>query len=127
MSWRKLLVSKLGLFLLLAAFCGMVYLLAGEIDKRYSLEKEIRSLSAQIREIEASNTELANMIDYFSSISFQERELRQKLNLQRPGEHVVVLPALNATNSAPQSQILPTGPASEEPNWKLWWNYFFKQ
>lgn len=122
-----MLFSKLGLVLLLAAFGGMAYLLAVEVNKRYLIEKEIASLSGQIREIEKSTANLENVIDYFGSASFQERELRQKLNLQRPGEHAVVLPAENATNSAPAVQISLSEKVSAEPNWKQWWDYFFKQ
>ncbi|MCL5435842.1 MAG: hypothetical protein M1275_02075, partial [Patescibacteria group bacterium] len=64
MSWRKFLVSKFGLVLLLAAFCGMAYLLVGEVNKRYQLEKEISVLTDQIQEIEKSNANLGNVIDY---------------------------------------------------------------
>lgn len=125
MTWKKFLFSKFGLACLLAVFAGAVYLLAGEIQKRYALEGEIAQLRDQISEAEKNSGDLSNVIDYFRSASFQERELRSKLNLQKPGEHVVVLPSEGS--GAPAAQGGQTVVAvSSGPAWLLWWDYFFK-
>ena len=125
MTWKKFLFSKLGLVFLLAIFAGTVYLLAGEIHKRYAIESEIAELRSQISEAEQTSADLFNVIDYFRSASFQERELRSKLNLQKPGEHVVVLPAdVSDVPNVSGGQVVAS--IAEEQSWLQWWDYFFK-
>ncbi|HLC44522.1 MAG: hypothetical protein A2722_03465 [Candidatus Doudnabacteria bacterium RIFCSPHIGHO2_01_FULL_50_11] len=123
MTWQKLIKSKLFLFLLLITLGTFSYFFAQELKDRYDIEREIRSLQGQIAKLEQGNTNLTNLIQYLKSPGYQEKELRSKLNLQRPGEHVVVLPQ-ESTSSAIDLAI--EGRTSEhEPNWRKWWNYFF--
>lgn len=123
MTWKKLLKSKPFLFLLIILLCGLVYFFSREVKRQYRLAVEINALEEEIENFESKNKEISDLIAYFQTEGFQEKELRRKLNLQKPGEHVVVLPEDN-------KQI--ASDAGEEPekmtekNWEKWWKYFFK-
>ena len=84
---------------------------------------EINALEQGILTLEEKNRDISDLIAYFQTESFQEKEVRRKLNLQKPGEHVVVLPdgqASGAVDSVSGGEQL-----AEQKNWKKWWEYFF--
>ena len=79
--------------------------LVAEREKvRDALKKENNDLTEKLKNVESSE--------------FIERQAREKLNLQREGEVVVVLPQDVAIESKPQVQ-------TEVPNWQKWWRLFF--
>jgi cell division protein FtsB len=85
------------------------------------LETEISDLKQQVTSLEGRNNQLSDLIGYFQSSEYREKEARSKLNLQRPGEHVVVIPQ---AESRVESAVAET--TEEEPsNIVKWWNYFF--
>lgn len=100
--------------------------LSKEIYRETQVSKETASLESEIDRLTRRNTELAELISYFSTLGFQEKEVRLKLGLQKPGEKVVILPETESLNGEP-------GPASgdstvktgELSNPKKWWNFFF--
>lgn len=65
------------------------------------------------------NQDLKEKLNHIESPDFIERQAREKLNLQREGEIVVVLP--KADNAEPQIYM----PEPVIPNWQKWWKLFF--
>ena len=125
MHGRKSFFSKILLLFLLIILVGFGYFFLQELQKRRNVESQISEISKQIAGLEKNNDELTDLIEYLRSPSFQEKEIRGRLNLQRPGEHAVALSDEGGAQKA-------SGPASEEKmkkqdNWKLWWDYFFGQ
>lgn len=114
--------------LMVIFFLGVVVIaisLTKEVIRKIEIQREISSLESEIIELEQHNTELNNMMSYFNSSTFQEKEAKAKLNLSAPGETVVVLPnqAAEATVSlaqAGQSEI-----DQALPNYQKWFKYFF--
>lgn len=125
MSWRKFFSSKFGLLCLLTICASFAYLVFGEVAKRMAIEREIDQLKRQILASEKTSSDLSNIIDYFQSPGYQEREVRTKLNLQKPGEHAVALPAAGGASVATQNGMLENHEVENVPNWKKWWKYFF--
>lgn len=123
MTWKKLLNSKLFLLAVLVLFAYVSYYFIYELQKRQEIENEISRLRSEILNLEKNNKDLTDMIGYFRSPSFQEKELRTKLNLQKPGEHAVALPDAGKENMITGGEATST---AQEANWKKWWNYFFK-
>ncbi|MFH1890341.1 MAG: septum formation initiator family protein [Candidatus Kuenenbacteria bacterium] len=81
----------------------------------------ISALQAEINQLEGKNFELASMIKYLRSNDFIEREARGKLNMQKEGESVIIIPqakeGLVAGASAGDRNM---------PNYLRWWRYFFE-
>lgn len=83
---KKILSSKtavlgLAVILVLVAFSSLKNLSSQKIVNRQTTE-----LSEEIKEIKEQNLELSDLIKYFSTSEFIEKEARQKLNLGQPGE-----------------------------------------
>lgn len=121
MTWHRLLKSKFFLFCLLVLLGILSYFFYKELRQRYEIESGIRGLKDQIFALEANNQKLNDTSAYLHSPSFQEKELRAKLNLQKPGEHAVALPQTPAAENQLQASV-----QEEKPQeWKEWWDYFF--
>lgn len=74
----------------------------------------------QVRDdLKLKNQQLTNELRQAQSPEFIERQAREKLNLQREGEVVVVLPQ-DLASLQPQVAAQP-----ELPNWQRWWRLFF--
>lgn len=135
-KFKKILGSKITLFLLLLAFIWLSVNLVNIFYKKYKVNQEIENLKAEIGKVEKSNQEISSLIDYFSSQSFLEKEAKEKLNLKKEGEQVVIIePAKEplATTSQPESvgsqASADQNSASlekSESNFTRWWRYFFK-
>jgi len=125
MTWNKLIKSKLFMFALLVTLGAFGYFFARELGSQYKIQGEITTLEQEIVEIEDKNQGLSDLIAYFKTESFQEKEVRGKLNLQKPGEHVVALPGGATAQNESVAGNFETDLADEQKNWRSWWGYFF--
>ncbi len=98
-----------------------------EAYRSRKIQKEVEDLTAQAQHIQNENKALTEQIAYLQTPEFQEKVAKEKLNLQRPDENVVVVkPSIaqpQATQDAPSQQA---GSQQEIPNYLKWWNLFFK-
>ena len=121
---KKILGSRIFLFLAVLALIALTVNLGRESYRKYQLGKEIQTLKTEMERLEGKNSQLAEMIEYFKDESYLEREARLKLNLELPGEKVVIYSggsqAASATFSAPEIKK-----SEETDNYWLWWEYFF--
>ncbi|MFH0818708.1 MAG: septum formation initiator family protein [Patescibacteria group bacterium] len=112
-------------FVLVAFFSVSV---VKELIRKSEINHEIENLQNQIAYLEDTNQELGDLIDYINSSTFQEKEVKSRLNLRAEGEKVVLIPE----NSQPgnlTSEIKSSGESvtneNNLSNPQLWWNYFF--
>ena len=94
-----------------------------------SLVNSIRSLwekggiisqrQAVLTEKQGEFSELKEKLSYVQSPRFIEKEARDKLNLSRQGEIVVVVPETGTP------QAIENQPRNELPNWQQWLKLFF--
>lgn len=102
--------------------------LGKEVYRKRQIQKEIEGLQTQIGQLGQQNGDMQNLISYLSSTDFQEKEAREKLNLQKSDEKMIVLrkevvePDSQPQNKASAPQTLPE---DNSPNWQKWWKYFF--
>jgi len=101
--------------------------LARLIWKNYQVNQKIESLKKEITQLEEENFELRNEINYYKTNSYKERLAREKLNLQKPGEIVIVItqPEEDKFSSVQKKEIKNKEKKLSGPNWQKWWNYFF--
>ncbi|MFH1598247.1 MAG: septum formation initiator family protein [Patescibacteria group bacterium] len=98
--------------------------LGKELLRRYEISREIEQLETEIADLEQRNLDLDDLIDYFNTNSFVEKEARTKLGLQKAGETMVIFPETEGgTESAETAEA-----AADEAmtNLQRWWKYFFK-
>lgn len=123
MTWKSFVNSKFGLAALFSIFLFSGYLLGTELYKRYLIERQIENLKNQFISLQSGNSRLESLLGYLNSPDFQEKEIRRKLNLQKAGEHAVVLPEDNPNASSAVLEQEQNPP--QAAGWKSWWKYFF--
>ena len=102
--------------------------LGKEVYRKRQIQKEIEGLQSQISQMGQQNGDMENLISYLSSTDFQEKQAREKLNLQKSDEKMIVLRKdVVQPDSQPQdTAVNPQAPPEDNsPNWQKWWKYFF--
>lgn len=134
MSFLKSLFSKQFLFTLV--LLGLLVLISFPLSKNWrqkrSIDKEIKGLELQAKELEGKNNNLKNVLDYMQSDQFVEKEARTKLNYKKPGESVVVIegrPGETPVTATSPFEVPPEPPKIPELpatiNFNKWLDYFF--
>ncbi|MFH0852657.1 MAG: septum formation initiator family protein [bacterium] len=133
---KKILGSRMTLFLLLLAFLWVGQHSVNIYYKKYKIAREINDLKAEIAKTEKSNQEISAMIDYLGSQDFLEKQAREKLNMKREGEQVVIVePAKEAATTSFEFAAMGGGGGTQEnaeieeqreSNFAKWWKYFFR-
>jgi cell division protein FtsB len=97
-----------------------------EFLRKLEINREVNELEAEVSLLEERNTKMADLIQYLNSSSWQEKEVKSRLNLQSPGEKVVLIPENNQTNINVPEQLESSRQVTEEKisNPQKWLNYF---
>lgn len=117
---------------------GLIVLISLPLTKNWrqkrSIDREIAELQTQVGELEHTNSNLKNVLEYMQSDQFVEEQARTKLNYRKPGEEVVVVESRPGSAPTPSNEpniFAPpeAAPASPQPrllaNVGKWLNYFF--
>ncbi len=78
----------------------------------------------KLHDLEIKNAELKNKLKIVSSVEFIEKQARDKLNLAKEGDTIVVISEekLKQVIRAQRDSL----PELNLPNYLLWWRLFFK-
>lgn len=125
-SSKLILVSTLILLILISIGLGKA------VYKRHQIQKEIAVIREEIEKAEGKNKELAQFIEYLKTSAFQEKMARQKLNLKREGENVIVVPikkedeeAIIVKKGEDEEETSDVSLSSKLENPKKWWYFLF--
>jgi cell division protein FtsB len=127
---KRIFYSKAMIFVLLLAFIWLSITLVRATYKKYQLDQEIVSVKNEMEKLDKKGQELNQMLDYFNSQNSLEKEAKEKLNLKKEGETVVMI---NENSFAQEAAILPVTTTAQgddnfekdENNLIKWWKYFF--
>lgn len=115
----KKIIFILAIFLLLGLFYGLSKQIYSSLQSGKRLDAEIEDLS----NLQAKNSELKKKLDSVKRLTFIEKQARDKLNLSRPGETIVIIP---------ESELQKILGLQEEvreniqANWQGWLKLFFR-
>ncbi|MDR3582758.1 MAG: DUF948 domain-containing protein [Candidatus Pacebacteria bacterium] len=116
-------------FLVLVILGIFGYFLSKEMKQKAEVDQQIQALENQADQIKKENMQLQERISYLGSQNYQKLEAKTNLDLQDPGEKVVVItpgPAQSGDAAGNVSPSSVSSPVVEQiPNWRKWWNYFF--
>jgi cell division protein FtsB len=117
-------VIILGLFL----FGLIIFAISKESYKKKQAQEEINKLQQEAQKISQENTQLMDKISYLDSKDYQEREAKDKLNMQNPKENMVIVEPGLAKSPEPQNATDENGKklVVKTTNIQKWWDYFFK-
>ena len=119
--WIRFYRSKFFLAVVLGLVVFVGFSVVKERREQQTNKDRVDALRQEVADLSGKNTELAQMIKYFQSEEYVEREAREKLNLQKPGEKVVIVPEENGLRGA----VMGDGDEMEKHNWEKWIDYFF--
>jgi len=110
--------------LVLVPFLAILILIAGVVirEKKGQIKtgSNISALEQEVASLKSNNSELSGLIEYLKSDEFVDREAREKLNMQKPGEKVVLV----AKQEIQQGQVEGASVEKEKANYELWVEYF---
>lgn len=125
----EFLRSRWFLFLSLLLVGYTFFILGKMVYQNYKINQQIKSLEKEVLKIEKENQHLSDLISFFQTETFKEREVREKLGLVKPGEKVLVFPeSEGGEESFLEEKTFEEKQGEQEkiPNWQKWWNFFFK-
>ena len=129
---KKIFYSKATVFVLLLAFIWLGIVLVKATYKKYQLNQEIASVKNEMEKLDKKGQELNQMLDYFNSQNSLEKEAREKLNLKKEGETVVIINENSFTQEAAILPVTTTAATPDDDSFKndennliKWWKYFF--
>ncbi|HUV42493.1 MAG TPA: septum formation initiator family protein [Patescibacteria group bacterium] len=99
---------------------GLIISLSRNIYRLIKAGDQVRSAQEYLEELEKEHQALLEKKGYYQSEEFVEQEARNRLNLGKEGETVVILPpnvGQNETNLPEKALGL--------PNWQKWLRLFF--
>jgi cell division protein FtsB len=126
-KFKKFLSSRVCIFLLLLAFIWLGLVLVKAFYKKYQLDREISNLKTEIEKLDKKEKELSTLLDYFGSQNYLEKEAKEKLNLRKEGENVVMVPEAALSGQLIQKEAAEKNESETktENNFIKWWKYFF--
>jgi cell division protein FtsB len=126
---RKLFSPSSAIFWIgLVVVIYMFAILASETSKNYQLRHRADELETQIAKLQSEIEELGFRITYYKTDTYKERLAREKLNVQAPGESVVIIKDETPEKTGePKQIVLETDEQieSRKPNYQQWWDFLF--
>ncbi len=99
---------------------ALIVSLSRSILKMFKAKDELRLAEQKIEELQKEAASLTEKKEFYQSEEFIEQEARNKLNMVKEGETVVVLPP-NLKEILGEKENQPPAPL---PNWRQWLNLF---
>jgi cell division protein FtsB len=98
-----------------------------EAYRNRKIEKEVETLKQEAQKIQGENDTIQKKIDYYNTPQFVEKVSKDKMNLQKPDENVVIVSqgASLQTQNETQNEVT-TEDNQQISNYMKWWNFFFK-
>jgi len=125
----KLFATRL---VLLAGLAGLIFIgwsIYQELSKKKAIQAEINQLQEEAQKVKRDNILSQEKISYLESTNYQEKEAKDKLNLQNKEEKVVIIKPSITKEATSEEKSSDNGISFPEPdnspNYVRWWNYFF--
>lgn len=98
-----------------------------EAYRNKNIENEVQKLKKEANRIQSENSDLQKKIDYYSTPEFTERVSKDKMNMQKPDEGVIVVEqSTEQKNSNSEESEKVAVQAENKSNYRKWWDIFFK-
>jgi hypothetical protein len=98
----------------------------GMMQRNYNLQKEVDTKARSLKLAELETQNLAYEQRYYQGAEYQELEVRKRLGLANPGEHVLILPP--NTEEAKNADVVvnqPTKVVEPISDFQQWMNFLF--
>ena len=113
--------KKIVIFTIMLIGLGLIISLTKDISRLLQAAGRVKLVEEKAQKLKEEQQKLLEKRAYFQSEEFIEEEARNKLNMVKPGETVVILPPNLAQALGREEKLA----VPEIPNWRKWWNLFF--
>jgi cell division protein FtsB len=110
------------LFVIIGGVLKNIYF---SIKNEQNINKEVVALEKEADKFSQENKNLNKLVKYFDSEEFQEKEIKNKLNLVKRGERVVVVQSSTEDNINEKAVEKDSKVITRHANYYYWWKYFF--
>jgi cell division protein DivIC len=120
------------MFKLLVVLCfGVLFFASYKLfEKTYrqnQINGEIAKMQEEIDRLNQDNQNLGELIKYLQTDQFKEKEAKDKLNMIKEGESLVLVKEKDVAVPNEKTEIKNTPQVViERPNYLLWWQFFFQ-
>lgn len=95
-------------------------------DER-NISRGVEALQSDMEKFDQENKDLNKLVKYFNSVEFQEKEIKEKLNLVKDGEKIVFI---QGNKTGQTEELIPNNQkinniTTIHSNYYYWWTYFF--
>ncbi|MEK7627782.1 MAG: septum formation initiator family protein [Patescibacteria group bacterium] len=89
-----------------------------------SINKELDLLNAKILKLKDTNKDIVDTMEYMNTADYREKEAKEKFNLQKPGEKVIII---NRKSSSASQEMAGNDDVAGEQKyfWQKWLDYFW--
>ena len=99
---------------------------ARETYRGWQVDAEIQGLQRQVEELEGRRASLEQLVQVLQSPDALDKEARLRLGWKKPGEKVVVIRGMDASQGiVDSSAIAPVPSVTTSSNVEKWFRYFF--
>lgn len=99
---------------------GLIIGLSKNIYRLFKAGDQVKLAQQSLEELEKKHQEMLRKKEYYQSEEFVEQEARNRLNMSKSGETVVILPPNLGQKNESTPNFTP-----ELPNWQKWFKLFF--
>ena len=118
---RQIFKTRWFVITLLSLFLFLLFQYGNTIYQNYKVQQQIESLESEVASLEKKKIESLEILRYVTTPVFVEDTARVELNMQKPGERVVIIDdKFIATTTSTLAQNSP--PPLHNP--MKWWYYF---
>lgn len=114
---------RLATYLIYIVIILLIVGLTKDIWQLSHADDRVKEAEQKLAKIKLEQQKLNSQLNYYQSPEFLETQIRDKLQMIKPGETMVVLPEglLSEATEDAQQPI-----SNEEPaNWQKWWQLFW--
>lgn len=134
MNLKRILISKPVIILEVLVLGYFAFNLGQEMYKRHDISLDIKRLENEIGKLEKDKSDLNSLLSYVQTDAFVEQEAREKLNLAKAGESLVLVPESDSAGESkasgeppvPEAYSQSQTPVVKKSNLAKWWQYFFE-
>lgn len=115
-------MRKVTIFILVLGMIAFLYSLVNQIYSSIQAGKRLDDAAEELVRLQNKNSELKKKLVEVLSLEFVEKQARNKLNLARPGETIVIISQKEIDRVLGLNQV---AAESRLPNWQAWLKLFF--
>jgi cell division protein FtsB len=123
-KFKKFFNSCWFLLLMILIFGVFSVLFVRAFYQDYQIKKDIEKLKEETEMMESKKIKSLDLLNYMKSEEFVEKKARLEMNMVKPGENAGVVKEVQILEQ--NRQIINNMVELNLPNYKKWWDYFFK-